>query len=335
MSDNVQYLREVLQHQYQFALDKLYTDFKLKAGVKTVHCHRSVICSKSEYFRSLCKSGVTEAALDSSVTKAEDADILDALVRFMYLGATDFTKQNVASLATAADFIKHDELKRECEKYLISYLSMQNVVAYHRLSEKAQLPALTKECYRLRLKQFTQVVTTEWFLSLSAKELEEYLGDDELNVVSEDDVIDAILKWLQASTASEKGQEGYREILFPCIRLEFCTKSKLKTLSKDPEVIEKLRLRILEYLHHGMHGRQKTRKSYSGTSSPTASLSTLGITLVKSAAPLSTSGTSSKTSTKLASAPKTTSASPAASGTSATSLADRGKEIIAYPRICI
>ena len=40
----------------------------------------------------------------------------------------------------------------------------------------------------------------EWFLSLSIKELEEYLQDDELNVVSEDDVIDAILKWLQAST---------------------------------------------------------------------------------------------------------------------------------------
>ena len=105
MSDNVQYPREVLQQQYQFAVDKLYTDFKLKAGGKTVHCHRSVICSKSEYFRSLCKSGVTEAALDSSVTKAEDADILDSLIRFIYLGDADITKQNVASLAIAADFI--------------------------------------------------------------------------------------------------------------------------------------------------------------------------------------------------------------------------------------
>ena len=258
MSDNVQYPLEFLQQQYQFDLDKLYTDFKLKAGGKTVHCHRSAICSKSEYFRSLCKSGVTEAALNYSVAKAEDADILDALVRFMYLGATDITKQNVASLAAAADFIKHDELKRECVKYMISNLSMQNLVAYHRLSEKAQLPALMKECYQFRLKKFNQVVTTEWFLSLPIKELEEYVQDDELNVVSEDDVIDAILKWLQASTASEKGQEGYIEVLFPCIRLEFCTKSKLETLSKDPEVIDKLRLKIFEYLHHGMHGRQKT-----------------------------------------------------------------------------
>ena len=74
MSENIQHPREVLHSQYQFALDKLYTDFRLKAEDKTVHCHRSVICSKSEYFRALCNSGVTEAALDSSITKAEDAD---------------------------------------------------------------------------------------------------------------------------------------------------------------------------------------------------------------------------------------------------------------------
>ena len=211
-------------------------------------------------YRSLCKSGVTEAALDYSVVKAEDADILDALVRFMYLGATDFTKKNVTSLATAADFIKHDELKRECENYLISNLSIQNLVACHQLSEKAHLPALSKECYQFRLKTFNQVVTTEWFLSLSIKELEDYLQDDELNVVSEDDVIEAILKWLQASTASEKGQEGYIEVLFPCIRLEFCAKSKLESLSEDPEVIDKLRLKILEYLYHGEAWRAEKKK---------------------------------------------------------------------------
>ena len=50
------------------------------------------------------------------------------------------------------------------------------------------------------------------------------------------------------TTTSEKGQEGYIEVLFPCIRLEFCTKSKLETLSKDQAVIDKLRLKILEYL---------------------------------------------------------------------------------------
>ena len=268
MSDNTQYPVEVLQHQYQFALDKLYTDFKLKAGGKTVHCHRSVICTKSEYFRALCNSGVTEAALDSSITKAEDADILDSLVRFIYLGDTDVTKQNVASLAIAADLISHNELKRKCESYLISNLSVQNILAYHRLSEKAHLPKLNRECKRFSLENVSQVVSTEWFLSLSIKELEEYLQDDALNVVSEDDVIDALLTWLQASRASEKGKEDYIDILFPDIRLEFCTRSKLEALSKDPKVMDKLRLKILEYLQHGIHGGQKARRSYLSTSIP-------------------------------------------------------------------
>ena len=83
-------------------------------------------------------------------------------------------------------------------------------------------------------------------------------------------------------------------------------------------------------------GCMEGRKPYSGSFIPTASLSTLGITSVKSAAPLSTSGTSGKTSTTSASAPKSTSAAAAASGTtSATSLADRGKEIIVYGKIYV
>ena len=106
------------------------------------------------------------------------ADILDSLVRFIYMGDTDITKQNVASLAIAAGITRQNELKRECESYLISNLSIQNLLAYHPLSEKAHLPKLNRECNHFSLENFSQAVSTEWFLSLSIKELEEYLQDD-------------------------------------------------------------------------------------------------------------------------------------------------------------
>ena len=265
MSDNVQYSEEVLRIQYDFALNQKFTDFKLRAGGKTVHCHRSVIAAKSEYFRSICDSGSTEAALDYSVTKEEDSYILDCVIRYLYLGQTDITKQNVMSLVLAADFIRHNELKRQCEDYMISQVNVQNLMTYHRLSEKAHLPELNKACQQFSLENFSQVVSTEWYLSLSIKEVEEYLRDDALNVVSEDDVIDAILKWLQSSRASQKGKEDYMEVLMPCIRLEFCTKSKLEVLSKDKDVMGTLRLMICEYLLHEAYGGQTARASYSGS----------------------------------------------------------------------
>ena len=265
MSDNVPYSEEVLRIQYDFALNQKFTDFKLRAGGKTVHCHRSVIAAKSEYFRSICDSGLTEAALDYSVTKEEDRNILDCMIRYLYLGHTDITKQNVVSLVLAADFIRHNELKKQCEEYMISHVNVQNLMTYYKLSEKAHLAELNKACQKFSLENYSQVVQTDWYLSLSIKEVEEYLSDDTLNVVSEDDVIDALLKWLQASRASKTGKEDYMEVLMPCIRLQFCTKSKLEALSKDKDVMDKLRLMICEYLLHEAYGGQTARASYSGS----------------------------------------------------------------------
>ena len=95
-----------------------------------MHCHRSVIAAKSEYFRAICDSGLTKAALDYTVTKEEDRNILDSVIKYLYLGCTDITKQNVVSLVLAADFIRHNELKKECEEYMISNINVAAIRAF-------------------------------------------------------------------------------------------------------------------------------------------------------------------------------------------------------------
>ena len=330
MSDNIQYACEVLQTQYEFALNQKFTDFKLRAGGKTVHCHRSVIAAKSEYFQVICDSGSTEAALDYTVTKEEDRNILDSMVKYLYLGQADITKQTVVSLVLAADFIRHNELKKQCEEYMISNISVQNLMAYQQLSEKTHLAKLNDTCQQFSLDNFSLVIPTEWYLSLSIKEVEEYLSDDALNAVSEDDVLDAILKWLQASRASQKIKEDYLEVLMPCIRLQFCTRSKLEALSKDPYVIDKLRIRIFEYLHHAVHTGQRARKSGVHFTGPKGtSTSSLG---AKSATLATASGTTVALSARAPPAPTSASnverrtASDRAVPGLQTSLADQGEE---------
>ena len=303
MSDNV-YARKVLRTQYEFALNQMFTDFKLRAGGKTVNCHRSVIAAKSEYFQAICDSRSTEAALDYTVTKEEDRNVLDSVIKYLCLGHTDITKQNVVSLVLAADFIRHNELKKQCEEYMISNINVQNLMAFQQQSEKTHLANLNEACQQFSLENFSLVVPTEWYLSLSIKEVEEYLSDDALNAVSEDEVIDAILKWLQASRASKTGKEDYMEVLMPCIRLEFCTKSKLEALSKDPYVMDMLRLTIYDYIHHGVHGGQRASRS--------------GVPYLRASA-TSTSALSGTTATLSARVSRATTATTSSSATTSTS----------------
>jgi kelch repeat/BTB domain-containing protein 5/10 len=262
------YTSQLAKSMYQNALDGRFTDFRISAGSRSVDCHQVVVSAQSEFFNVMCCSGLSEAVLEESVLSEENAYLLGDILKFMYLGKADLKEENVEIVLFVADFIKHGELKNYCESFMIQNLSSENLVNYQALAQRLELPRLPAECLRFRKDRFPEIVKTSWFLELPVSEMQEFLEDDCLNVESEDIVVDAVLYWLQNSTASGPVKEGYLENLFQCIRLRFCSREKLEAVSRDPEVMDKLRLKILEYLQHGLHGDQKARKSYTRTAVP-------------------------------------------------------------------
>ena len=125
-------------------MTKKYTDFEIRAGNKRVLCHRAVISAKSHYFDAICSSGLREAVLDYA--DDEHGYMLEAIVKFIYLGETNITVHNVDPLLLAADFIKHAELISYCENFMIENLSLVNFTDYMKLANKVSLPGLKDAC---------------------------------------------------------------------------------------------------------------------------------------------------------------------------------------------
>ena len=96
-------------------------------------------------------------------------------------------------------FLGHEEMKCECEKTLIDNLDVPKLMSYQKLSQKADMTTLKAACIKLSKENFTEVVGSQWFLALTIDEAQKYLGDDDLNVTSEDDVLHAICTWLKTS----------------------------------------------------------------------------------------------------------------------------------------
>ena len=155
--DNVEYTLDLAKTLYQYSVDKQFTDFKIRAGNKTFYCHKAVLCAKSKYFESICQSGMSEAALDNTIITDEDAELLGLVIKFMYLGQTDVTPQNVESLLRAAEFLKHTELKHVCEKFMIQHVSVKNLPSYKELAESTSLETLRDECVRFAQKRASDV----------------------------------------------------------------------------------------------------------------------------------------------------------------------------------
>ena len=150
-----QFTADVLKTLY---CHKKLTDFEIRAGNKRVLCHCAVISAKSQYFDSICASGLREAVLD--MASDEHGYILEAVVKFMYLGETDVTVYNVESLLLAADFIKHADLIRYCERFMIENLSLINFMDYMKHAKTVSLPSLKDECVRLTKEKCLDVLLT-------------------------------------------------------------------------------------------------------------------------------------------------------------------------------
>ena len=98
------YTAEVMQKLHEYSNENYKTDFKIRAGNKTAYCHAAVLSAKSAYFKALCASGISEAALEASITKEEDGNTLDTVVRYLYLGKSNIDVQNVEKVTLAASF---------------------------------------------------------------------------------------------------------------------------------------------------------------------------------------------------------------------------------------
>ena len=248
------YAADILQTLYQYSRDKVQTDLKIRAGNKTAHCHSAVLSAKSTYFKSICISGMQEAILGHSISKEADRYILDTVVGFLYLGKSNITAHNVENIVLAADFLYHKEMKNEYKKIMLLNLDVPKLMSYHKLSQKADLSTLNAACLQLANENFTEVAHSQWFLGLTIDEAHAYLHHDDLNVPTEDDVLFAALRQLKNSKETSTIFEHHTKRLVQCVRLKFCQRSTLESLSNDNTIMDSLRLKILEFLHHGRHG---------------------------------------------------------------------------------
>ena len=188
----------------------------------------------------------------------------------MYLGKSNITVQNVEKVVLAAEFLNHAEMKSECENVMLNILDVSRLMSFHKLSQKADLYNLKTACLHLAKDKFTEVAHTKWFLALTTDEAVEYLQADDLNVATEDDVLHAIIRYINNSNEAGPVSEQYITRLFSCSRLKFCRRPPLESLSIDETILGPLRLKILEFLQHGRHGEGKARESYSAAHSASA-----------------------------------------------------------------
>ncbi|KAK1378182.1 BTB/POZ domain-containing protein POB1 [Heracleum sosnowskyi] len=222
--------------------------------VKTVHINSAILAVKSPFFFKLFSNGMRESEQRVATLQiyASEETALMELLNFMYNNTLTTTRPSVlldifmaADKFEVASCIQYcsqrlNKLPMTCEFALSCLDRLSSVLlsdAFQRLADSA--------------KQFIAVTFNDknkfenQFLNLSLAGVETILSSDDIQVPSENDVYDFVLKWAELHYPQLEERRGILETrLRHLIRFPHMTSQKLKTVLTDtnfsPEVASKI-----------------------------------------------------------------------------------------------
>lgn len=200
-------------------------DVVLCAGENRVSAHRVVLSACSPYFNAMFTGKLLESQTQVIHLKEVDESALHILVDFAYTGKAHVTQENVQLLLPAANMLQLNRVKEICCHFLIQQLHPSNCLGINKFAEAYSCQSLQKESRKYIQDHFQEVIKHEEFSLLPVSQLIELLRDDNLNVVSEQVVFEALLSWIKHKLTERISLLGklLKFVRLPLLTLRFLT----------------------------------------------------------------------------------------------------------------
>ncbi|VDD83768.1 unnamed protein product [Mesocestoides corti] len=180
---------------------RLYTDIILCACDEEFPCHKVVLAASSRYFNAMFLTPFSEQRTSRVNLKQISPWALRHLIDFAYTGYLSLSTTVVQDIFIAATLLDYPLAVDACIKFMEEHLHVSNCLGVQLLAETYDFPDLVKSARSIAVKNFSSLVSRdastsgEW-LRLPLNSVESYLSADDLEVRSEQDVLDACLAWV-------------------------------------------------------------------------------------------------------------------------------------------
>lgn len=173
---------------FEFLQKEILCDVVIKAGSKSIKCHRNVLASCSPYFQAMFTSQLSESKQHIITIGDIDELAMETLIKFAYTSKVELNASNAQSLLHASSVLQLDALAQVCCEFMNSQLHPSNCLGILQLAHQLGQSDLVKNADEFARFHFRQVIQEEEFVFLSAKHLEEIISSPDLFVESEIEV---------------------------------------------------------------------------------------------------------------------------------------------------
>lgn len=157
--------------------------------------HRLVLAACSPYFNAM----FTNQHLESSSSKVElngvEGGALGTLIEFAYTSSLVICQETVQGIMAAANHLQITDVVDACCNFLMDQVDVENCLGIAAFAEMLSCQQLQSCSWQFALENFQEVCWAEEFLSTPIFLLKRLLKSENLNVSSEEDVLDCVLRW--------------------------------------------------------------------------------------------------------------------------------------------
>lgn len=194
----------VLSKMETFLNNEQLCDVVLLAGQKRIPAHRLLLSAVSDYFSAMFTSDVREASEREIRLEDVDPAALQALVQFMYTGRIDLLEETVENLLSTACLLQLSDVVDTCSAFLKKQLHPSNCLGIRAFADAQGVTDLWKSANEYTSEHIMEVIQNQEFVLLPTDHVTALLGNDDLNIPSEETVLSAVLDWVNFDLPARK-----------------------------------------------------------------------------------------------------------------------------------
>ncbi|KAJ5071241.1 hypothetical protein M0811_10513 [Anaeramoeba ignava] len=196
---NLEKLSNDLKNLFQNKNEKeeeSYFDFEIICEQNQISfkTHKSILSSRSYYFKSLFNSKMKEYQENKLILKDVSSSILFSILNYFYSGKIEINLENAIQILIFSSKYLIDELIEITSNFIKKNLQIETIIDVLKLSESMNLNKLLGFSYKFISKNFEEFIKTPFFLELEENHLNSILSNDYIST-KESEIFQSIIKW--------------------------------------------------------------------------------------------------------------------------------------------
>ena len=185
-----------------------FCDVTVVVRDKCFKAHKVLLAASSPFFWNLLTSGMRESKENVIKVELEEATeaVIEDVLLYIYTGKVLITDEKAHNLFATANYLFLPGLKTLASNFIKRNLTPENCIFNFYFAEKYDCRKLKEKACEVVTSNFTEVMETEGFLRLQAKEVSDWISRDDIIIGTEEEVLNGIVKWV---SHDKSGREAH------------------------------------------------------------------------------------------------------------------------------